>query len=1571
MAFAPKWLARVVALVRVVLVAVLFVVALLVGVVLHLDLPSARRIAVQELNRVLEPSFAGTITLERVQGLGLHGVCGAAGSVAGPDGAELVHVQGVRIAILPLPTLRSAIVGHGDLDVRVASLAVGEAEVNLDANERGELELIHAFDPRPSSVPSKSGVRGLRIALERVRVSHAWLHGTVPGAPVIDADVGLDGALLSASDVTKIDVAELRLRTRGLPQGANLDGQIQAYLVLPSEPGDGRRTPDPFFAGSFHGTVGGVPAFATGIMAGKRIDAILDVPEVTARRVHAVLSGAPLYATASAHAEAHGELSDLHMIAHASVGEGSIDVDARAAVGDEIDALLHLEVKTIDARTFSPTAPPSNLGAVVDVQGRRRKDGSLVSHILLDAARGRIADQVTPHTVLTADVQVPSAGQGTYADVAGKIDEEGAPTRLEATLRPTPKGERIGFKVQSDISRLERVRRLGSVGPGWARLELDGEALLASPASIDASLLADFRGLRVGSVRVGQAEVKVLAKGPATNPALRTSVAADGVDVGGYRFDHVAVASSGLHEEQDVMVSARGQHGPSVDARALVGLKDGLVVHAASVRVARGPDAADIRVAEVRVRGRDLFVRDAVVDGLGSRVLASLHRDRKGIELRASSLGIDLGRLGYLVGKENTLRDGHVAFDIGLETVGERAEGHAKLVADHVVVSSVQGASANVDVTLVGRTVRGRMQIAVKDIASFDARADDIHLGNEGPVDAKAWRRVWGKLTFAGRLDAGKLVGMLPADTLPISEMSGVITAEGTIARDSESDDTPEISVSATTRGLVLGTKSGPVEREGKTQIISPPRSRVFGMDGQLDVRVDGTSGFTEVAARVVDKRGAIVGLDLKSAEIPYKAFFVSFDGARAKLAKVPFSMTVTVPRRKLEELPALIEIPGASGNLSGALTWNGTAEDPNVELNLKGEALRVSGMTPGVHLDGEIALTYDGKAADVDLRVHSPNEEVLGATAHLEAAVQSILDGEKVPWVASAQGKVSHFPLAALGPLSDRQIGGHLSGDFSMDGLHRDARAKLALAIDDLQIGPSRYRAGSVRVDLDAKSLSASVRLEQSPEGFLQLDAKSGMTWGDALVPAIDPKGTAEGTLKAAGLRAAVLLPFLQDQLSELDGDIDADAKLSVSAGASPQMRGTATLKDGVFQSNVLGEEFHAVKAKVSLTPDGILRLEDASMSGPSGRVSLSGSAQLKGLSLVSADAKLTMAKKEATPVALYGTSFGTLFGEIDVKVESLGDQGSMAVLVDVPHLHVELPLTTPSSVMDLGEPKHEKIGTFLSPDRFLIVPIDSGEKAPTAKPKADASASPPVELKVHLADDVEVRRGTTLRALLSGDVSVGGAPKSVVRGQIRLRSGTLEVQGKKFEIERGSVSFIGDQPDNPQVNVTAGWTAQDGTRVYADFVGPLKTGKVTLRSEPARPNNEIVALILFGTADGSQSTPYASPQEDNATRVGTTAGGFASEGLSKGLDQLTGMEITTKIDTSNAANPRPEIELQIAKDISVQLAFVLGTPPPGTNPDTTYATIDWRFIRNWSLETTVGNLGTTIADVIWRHRY
>ena len=81
--------------------------------------------------------------------------------------------------------------------------------------------------------------------------------------------------------------------------------------------------------------------------------------------------------------------------------------------------------------------------------------------------------------------------------------------------------------------------------------------------------------------------------------------------------------------------------------------------------------------------------------------------------------------------------------------------------------------------------------------------------------------------------------------------------------------------------------------------------------------------------------------------------------------------------------------------------------------------------------------------------------------------------------------------------------------------------------------------------------------------------------------------------------------------------------------------------------------------------------------------------------------------------------------------------------------------------------------------------------------------------------------------------------------------------------------------------------------------------------------------------------------------------------------------MNVTAKVDTSDAANPRADVELQLAKDISLQLAYVIVQPPPGDNPDLIYVTVDWRFVRNWSLETTVGDAGSTFANLVWQYRY
>jgi translocation and assembly module TamB len=209
-------------------------------------------------------------------------------------------------------------------------------------------------------------------------------------------------------------------------------------------------------------------------------------------------------------------------------------------------------------------------------------------------------------------------------------------------------------------------------------------------------------------------------------------------------------------------------------------------------------------------------------------------------------------------------------------------------------------------------------------------------------------------------------------------------------------------------------------------------------------------------------------------------------------------------------------------------------------------------------------------------------------------------------------------------------------------------------------------------------------------------------------------------------------------------------------------------------------------------------------------------------------------------------------------------------------------------------------------------------------------------------------------------------------VNGQIQVTRGTIDIQGKQFVVDHGAVSFVGKDPADPLILAAASWAAPDGTRVQADFSGHLKTGRLSLQSEPALTDDEILALILFGSPDGSFGAEAPPGQQASpAVTAAGMAGGIVTQALNRAISGITRANVTTRIDTSEASNPRPEVSIQIARNLSARLGYKLGVPAPGDNPDRTELTLDWRLIRDWSLTAVVGDQGSTSLDVGWRRRY
>jgi translocation and assembly module TamB len=565
---------------------------------------------------------------------------------------------------------------------------------------------------------------------------------------------------------------------------------------------------------------------------------------------------------------------------------------------------------------------------------------------------------------------------------------------------------------------------------------------------------------------------------------------------------------------------------------------------------------------------------------------------------------------------------------------------------------------------------------------------------------------------------------------------------------------------------------------------------------------------------------------------------------------------------------------------------------------------------------------------------------------------------------------------LRSLEQLDDRQVRGFVSGELSVDGLHDDARATGTLAFEELQIGDVVCKGSTLRASVDGHAVDATAILDQADGGSIRIQARGGSRWGRAMTPQIDTSQLAQASVSAKKFRATLLLPFVSGSFAELGGRIDGDASVEIDPTRQiARPSGTIAWTEGTFELSAMGTEFHGVSAKLAVTPDGVIRLQDVVAHGTTGNISAYASAWLAGFSVGGASASIQIPSDDPLPLAYHGVPLGKINGRWDITANRTAQE--LDVVVDVPSAALEIASGSATrDVQELGDIAGVHIGVQRASDEFVELSLDAAHDEAVDETSSAAKATAakgPIKIEIRLGGDVRVTRGTDLDVGLEGHPTVTIGPGVHVSGQIRLVRGKINVQGKPFEIERGTVTFVGAEPSNPQVVLTAGWTAADGTRVFADFVGPLKTGKVTLRSEPARPQNEILALLLFGTTDQTTANATQAP-----TGAAVYAGDVATQplnqalgGVNRSLDKL-GLAggISTKVDTSTP-NPRPEVEVQIARDLSIQIAWVLGVLPPGTNPDTAYLTLNWRLLRNVSLETTVGDAGSSIVDVIWQHRY
>ncbi len=95
-------------------------------------------------------------------------------------------------------------------------------------------------------------------------------------------------------------------------------------------------------------------------------------------------------------------------------------------------------------------------------------------------------------------------------------------------------------------------------------------------------------------------------------------------------------------------------------------------------------------------------------------------------------------------------------------------------------------------------------------------------------------------------------------------------------------------------------------------------------------------------------------------------------------------------------------------------------------------------------------------------------------------------------------------------------------------------------------------------------------------------------------------------------------------------------------------------------------------------------------------------------------------------------------------------------------------------------------------------------------------------------------------------------------ITGDAALLRGTYDFAGRRFDLIRGTIRFLGESPVNPQLDIAAEARVR-GLNAQIRVTGRSQRPEIAFTSTPALPQDELLSRILFGTSITNLSAPEA----------------------------------------------------------------------------------------------------------------
>lgn len=197
------------------------------------------------------------------------------------------------------------------------------------------------------------------------------------------------------------------------------------------------------------------------------------------------------------------------------------------------------------------------------------------------------------------------------------------------------------------------------------------------------------------------------------------------------------------------------------------------------------------------------------------------------------------------------------------------------------------------------------------------------------------------------------------------------------------------------------------------------------------------------------------------------------------------------------------------------------------------------------------------------------------------------------------------------------------------------------------------------------------------------------------------------------------------------------------------------------------------------------------------------------------------------------------------------------------------------------------------------------------------DSTVSTPSPFASNMKLGISIASSQNL-SLASSQVSIAGAANlnvtgtaanPIILGRVTLTNGELFFQGKRFEIQNGTIAFANPAKTEPVLNLYVK-TVVEQYNITINFSGPLDRLKTNYTSDPSLPPVDIINLLAFGQTSAEKASNASTPASLGAQSV--LAQGVAGQVASR-LQNLTGIsQLTIDPTAGNSQNPGAQVAIQ-----------------------------------------------------------